>query len=369
MKKHITRICSVLLLVAMLCLSSCGGAFFEGDEILQIASIESELMEDGQTKITIYYTDDTVDPAVFYLPKGATGDAGKDGNGISAITYEHDANNRQTAVKITYTDATLTPTVFDIPDGLSVVGIVSGNDAVTLAPYIVFRYSDGSLSDPPVYLPKGDKGNGIKVFEVTPNEDDHSVSIHIELDDATKSDIYIPGPQTGNGIAGMSAATVGDQYVLTVNYTNGTSEDVYFDRPADPNKWLVGQESPSPFLGENGDFFFDEAHKVIWSKSDDSWHKIISFQDETTTYTVSFDLNDEGDAALPQGTRSHYTVARGAYFSADGNGEIPIPTREGYTFLGWYTKRAVNSAIMSPFTDLTAVFSDLTLYACWEANA
>jgi uncharacterized repeat protein (TIGR02543 family) len=61
-----------------------------------------------------------------------------------------------------------------------------------------------------------------------------------------------------------------------------------------------------------------------------------------------------------------YRVERGSYFSADGNGDIPIPTRPGYKFMGWYTKRSVNPATMSPFTDFTPVFSDLTLYAIWE---
>ena len=44
-------------------------------------------------------------------------------------------------------------------------------------------------------------------------------------------------------------------------------------------------------------------------------------------------------------------------------GEMPIPTREGYLFLGWYSKK--NSGIVVKPTDIFDTFSDITIYACW----
>jgi len=45
--------------------------------------------------------------------------------------------------------------------------------------------------------------------------------------------------------------------------------------------------------------------------------------------------------------------------------ELPIPSREGYSFLGWYTGTGVNDA---QFTVLSVVTRDLVLYAKWEIN-
>ena len=44
-------------------------------------------------------------------------------------------------------------------------------------------------------------------------------------------------------------------------------------------------------------------------------------------------------------------------------GEMPIPTREGYMFLGWYNKK--KSGIVVKPTDIFDKLSDITLYACW----
>ena len=48
----------------------------------------------------------------------------------------------------------------------------------------------------------------------------------------------------------------------------------------------------------------------------------------------------------------------------DAEIEIPTPTREGYTFKGWYN----DEDLTEEFTDTTMPSNDLTLYAKWEAN-
>ena len=40
------------------------------------------------------------------------------------------------------------------------------------------------------------------------------------------------------------------------------------------------------------------------------------------------------------------------------------PTREGYTFLGWYTTKTIGPT-SGVLTDLTPILSDLELYAQW----
>ena len=44
-------------------------------------------------------------------------------------------------------------------------------------------------------------------------------------------------------------------------------------------------------------------------------------------------------------------------------GEMPVPTREGYIFLGWYTKKKSGTVVKT--TDVFDKLSDVTLYACW----
>lgn len=93
---------------------------------------------------------------------------------------------------------------------------------------------------------------------------------------------------------------------------------------------------------------------------------------ERTTFNVTFDLNvdeaDLGQITMPEGATPEadgtylYAVKRNNYLLS-----IPAPTREGYTFVGWYTKPE-KDATMSPLTDLTPICTDLYLYAIWQAN-
>ncbi len=83
--------------------------------------------------------------------------------------------------------------------------------------------------------------------------------------------------------------------------------------------------------------------------------------DNTNQYWVRFDVN-EGN--LPYGTAILYKIKHGTYFASAGY-QIPIPTRSGYNFKGWYTSKSVTPAT-GCFTDLTPVCGELTLYAIWE---
>lgn len=361
MKKIMIRVCSLCLVLASLLLTACAGSFFE-EEAVQISSVESEVLEDGQTKITIKYTDPFMDPFVFYIPKGENGEKGLDGNGIKEIVCDHDEEDMFTTVTIKFTEEGVAPVSFNVPDGRSIVGVKEGFDEETSKSYFALLYNDGTMSAP-VYLAKGDKGNGINDYDHS-ILDDGSVYVYFTFDDGEKLEFTIPAAK---GIAHMSSREENGVYFVDVIYTDGSEAHLDFPRPADPNKWHNGSDTPSRILGKDGDYFFDSYHKVIYVKESGSWNKVVSFNDQESEYTVTFKLNDSADAQAGfTGTvASSYTVKRGAYFSANGNGEIPIPHRTGYVFKGWYTQTTLNAA-MSPFTDLTPVFSDLELYAIWE---
>ena len=73
------------------------------------------------------------------------------------------------------------------------------------------------------------------------------------------------------------------------------------------------------------------------------------------TYTVKFDAN-EGTV-----TSAEQTVTYGSHY-----GELPTPTREGYTFAGWFTEQNGGTKVMADTKVTTA--ENHTLYAYWMQN-
>lgn len=71
-----------------------------------------------------------------------------------------------------------------------------------------------------------------------------------------------------------------------------------------------------------------------------------------TGYTVSFDANG-GEC-----DKRNMVIA-----SQSAIGELPVPTRAGYSFEGWYTEATGGS----PVTETTVITGNMTIYAQWEA--
>ncbi len=75
-----------------------------------------------------------------------------------------------------------------------------------------------------------------------------------------------------------------------------------------------------------------------------------------TEYTVTFDLNG---GTAPSGFKSSVKVNYGKTVS------LSIPTRSGYSFIGWYTGTTV---VDGAFTTTSTVTGDIKLIAIWEKN-
>lgn len=372
MKKVISLILAICTVTSLMMLSGCAGFMpDETDGSLFIREIKKlGITEEGEVEVGIFFTDEEIDPVVFTIPAGAPGEQGVDGNGILGITHEHDDELNRTKITVTFTNEETYD--FYVKDGLMVEDIVPGNDELNGA-HIRFLYNDGTLSDI-IPLPKGDAGVGIVSYDQIVNED-KSVRGLFLLSDGTEVGIDIPAPQTGNGIANMVSKTANGKYIITVTYTNGDKQVVDFDAP---KMWYKGESAPDDRKGVEGDYFFDTKNKVIYIKdaytvetngedgetvteTKTKWNILINFKDQLDTYNVTFHLNDGSDE-IP----ATYRIKRGTYFKDNGYGNIPVPTRDGYRFVGWYTQRTIeNPAVMSPFTDLTAVFGNLDLYAIW----
>lgn len=76
---------------------------------------------------------------------------------------------------------------------------------------------------------------------------------------------------------------------------------------------------------------------------------------KAATYTITFDAN--GGSVTP-------TTKQVTHNSTYG--ELPIPTRKGYKFLGWFT--ATNGGEQKSSTTKVEIIKNETLYAHWEAN-
>lgn len=385
MKKAKLFLLGLSLLTCPITLSSCSGFVSSGDNLV-IESITASPDSSGNIVVVITFNDEDRNPVSFVVPKGSDG---VDGNGIKEITYSTSEDNEYTIVKVTYTDPNKEPSIFNVKNGekgTSVTGISKFYDDDGNA-YYTINFSDGTKSDPIKIEkgPKGDKGDdGKGISEIIQNvNDDGSIDLTIWYTDGISyTKVSIPAPQkgdTGNGIASMVAITNGDEgkYEITVNYTNRTSQTLSFDKPKDGvdgkdgNTWLTGSGYPSNSDGKNGDYYFDILNKKIYYKKDAKWVEILSFNVEETRYTVTFNLNANGDDSLQvPGFKPPYSYEfkRGSYFINDEIyhfTSLPYPSRDGFTFSGWCTS-PIKTVTSGMFTDLTPIMSDLTLYALWE---
>lgn len=93
----------------------------------------------------------------------------------------------------------------------------------------------------------------------------------------------------------------------------------------------------------------DEAYVVSEAKTSSAYYIPI-------TYTLSFDANGGSCDTTSK------SITYGYYY-----GDMPTPTRTGYTFVGWYTDSSDGTIVSSSDKYLTA--GDTTVYAHWSINS
>ncbi len=360
MKKIIKYFLSFIIICSLFLISNGCGSFIDSDELKVITSIE-RVEEDGVAKLVITYQDETIPPDKFILPSGI------DGTGIASVTTLDKENGKGKIVEITFTDKSISPVRFEINDGRSVIGIESEVNEEDNQIYMWVKYDDDTISEKFV-LPKGQDGVSFIGYDYEVHEDGSQTYFFHFSQNQPDVVVEIPAPLEGNGIKNIVSSEDETDYILTINYTDGNSEEVKFSKPKPTNKWIQGSSTPNDFDGADGDYFFDTQHKDIYVKEYGMWIKVVSFSDNQTLCIVNFNLNDDdGDpvkAKMPDNSRVAYPIVKNSYF-VDNGFDIPIPTREGYRFVGWYRQKIV-SPINGAFTDLTPVLTDLVLYAHWE---
>jgi uncharacterized repeat protein (TIGR02543 family) len=359
---------SLLVISSTTTLTSCLG-FFE-EEVLQISSIQTIELENGDIQVFIIYSDEEIAPTTFVVPKGDAGEDGKDGNGIKEISYELSEDKQNTILNIEFTQQGVNPEKIIIPNGVSVTNIEQSFDEETQMTTLYVNFSDGSKSEP-ILIPRGEKGeDGISVIGIDQRVNrDMSVTLTFNLSQGEPVIVDIPAPQKGEdgrGIKDIVSVPNGDSYTMKITFTDDTTQELEFARP---NKWFSEMSKPTKDDGIDGDLWYDTAHQIIYLKQNGRWVETMNFNDtveEIIPYTVSFNLNDSNEepASMPVGTLLEYEIDPNMNFYSSGY-EVPQPTREGYEFEGWYTTKIVSS-VHGTFTDLTYVMSNMTLYAKWS---
>lgn len=360
---------SLLLLTSTASITSCFG-----EEAMEISTITTVTLENGDIQVIITYTDEDIKPTTFVVPKG---DAGEDGTGIQGIQLGEKTELNETLIYIKLTNGQSVPVAIpngeDGKDGVSITGIDQTYDNETQLTTIIVNFSDGT-SSAPILIPKGEKGDkgedglGIDYIDPVTNPEDKSVTLYIYLTNGDVKEVYIEGPENGKDgkeITDINTKFDGDKYIVTIEYSDGTKDIKDFDRP---NRWFSELSSPTKDDGINGDLWYDIERQVIYIKQNNRWISIIDFNDIVdNSYTVTFNLNDSSKepANMPSGTLIEYEIDENYNFFSSGY-SVPNPTRVGYEFLGWYTVRSDYKPTNGMFTDLTPIMSDLSLYARWE---
>ena len=401
-----------LLLALCLVLSACGGFVDLGEEeTRQIDKIEQHTDSSGIVYMDIYFVGEDT-PQSIPLPSGA--------NGTSiGFSSSYDEDNRKTIVTVTFSDGS-DPQTFDVKDGQAItkVAIVEGeigvgdvlyfycgNDPVGEIPMSKIKGKDGATwltgtSAPAdaagkngdfflntakfdVYIKKNDvwepvgnlTGVGIDKIETYESADGNGLKITYTNPDWEPTIVLCPGIIDINLKLSDDKKEFVFEVLLSDGIVSGNGSTQTFSKEfavARFPQWESGNDYPMPEDGIVGDFYFYEPTQTILHKKASGWVTIISFNELLTpeSETVNVTFNAEGGKMKPQGytnptERYTMSVTKGTYVHFQ---KIPIPEKDGFTFMGWYTVPNPNPLVNGQFTDMVPVTDDITLYAYWVAN-
>lgn len=372
---------SSALVFGSVSLASCD--MFFGSDGTAVLNYEMTVDETtGDTTVIVSFVDDSMEDLTFTIPADAL-----DGVGIENIIPTYNAEDSSITLTITYTDSSYQDTVITVPvlkgedgeNGVSVTGVEVGSDENGNTT-IQFTYSDETRSEL-ITIPKGIDGvDGVGIADITAQTENGVTTITITYSDPDIEPVFFQ-ISDGNGIYNIEydeQASNEDEYALTITFTNGTTSTILLPRPKS-TQWYYGPSDPRDDIGNDGDFYLNFGSGEVFVKENDVWRSIFSIQGSGSSasvnrYYVSFVLNDSSESFVDpnpddnitfSGTSISQRVDEGYVFTLD---EIPLVSKEGYTFEGWYTT-ADNNPNAGKLSDITPVFSNLTLYPRWSQNA
>jgi uncharacterized repeat protein (TIGR02543 family) len=153
----------------------------------------------------------------------------------------------------------------------------------------------------------------------------------------------VRGPQGLPGEDGKSILLQVDGTLLQWQLEGDTSWQTLFDLSV-----LSGEDGVTPVIDINDDGY--------WVINGTVTNILAGTIDGTQYATVTFETND---GILPEGYQTTMDVLIGDSMT------LPIPTKEGYIFKGWFTGETVNDG---QFFNYIPIATDLTLYAKWMVD-
>lgn len=124
--------------------------------------------------------------------------------------------------------------------------------------------------------------------------------------------------------------------------------------------WHSGTGIPNPSEGKSGDYYLDFETGSVYEKTTDGWtirgtlHSSETASSDPEQVSVTFDANG---GELPSGYLRETTLSKGNSMA------LPVPTRPGYRFLGWFYGEGANGGQAN---DLTVFARDILLTAKWQ---
>ncbi len=180
-------------------------------------------------------------------------------------------------------------------------------------------------------------------------------------------------------VEGFSSLSICDSNTATI--TKGGEIKYYTFTPKNSGKYVIYSNNI-----DNAEFSFEGLSKVnssiiTWVKENGKTFRLEKDLTADNTYIIGVKYNLESlTGTIPFTFGGVYTVS----YDANGGSEAPteqskdfgiditlsdqIPSREGYTFLGWSTSADASFATYQP-GDVFVVENDTILYAVWRTNA
>lgn len=364
------RFLKVLFLSASISLlPSCGilGNQYGG---VMISGITATTNANGETELTITFTDEDIEPVTFVIPQGEQGETGAQGApgvGISTINVFPSEDGTYSTIVITYTDSSIPSTSFIVENGVSVINITSSINIENNSTIIEFHLSNGETKQ--FEITNGKDGVGIESVTEERKENGDVVITITYTDGREPSVITLPykNGEDGRGIQSIIGTQNGNYYVLTIIFTDGTSTELTPIELPETTKWLYGQGAPNFRVEEEanpGDYYFDLENYIIYLYDGTNFNPIINLTDipsSTKKYTVSFDANG---GSFTSSIPTTITVDAGKPIDAS---RIPTCYKENCKFIGYYTTpEGPLNPLSGKLTDLVPIYSDYTFYASYE---
>lgn len=215
-----------------------------------------------------------------------------------------------------------------------------------IAPTFSVSITDALASSQSFTLSATDEGSGVLGFYFGVSDPAQNEVIYTDITngviDASGTYYFAVSDNAGNVV--VESYTF---YVFTLN-ANGNMDVLL----------AGGIEFTLPDVSKTGYSYVwveDSTGSVVTSSAVDA-DKSFTAQYTANQYTVTFDANG---GVFEDGT---YSCEKTVTYD-DVYGELPIPTRDGYTFLGWYTEATGGEEILRETKVITA--GNTVLYAQW----